>query len=35
LSPAISFQWIEGGDHSLKGGLPRAIEAGVNFITSV
>jgi uncharacterized protein len=35
LSPAISIEWIEGGDHSLKGGLPRAIELGVRFITSI
>lgn len=35
LSAAISIAWIEGGDHSLKGGLPAAIEAGVKFITSV
>ena len=35
LSAAISIEWIEGGDHSLKGGLPRAIELGMNFITSI
>jgi len=35
LSPAISIEWIEGGDHSLKGGLPRAVDLGVKFITSV
>jgi uncharacterized protein len=35
LASTISFEWIEGGDHSLKGGLPRAIEAGMKFITSI
>ena len=35
LSKTIAIEWIEGGDHSLKGGLPRAIELGVKFITSV
>ena len=35
LSSAISVEWIEGGDHSLKGGLDQAIEAGVRFITSI
>jgi len=35
LSPTISIEWIEGGDHSLKGGLPRAVELGVKFITSI
>ncbi|HUJ14986.1 MAG TPA: alpha/beta fold hydrolase [Thermoanaerobaculia bacterium] len=35
LSSTISIEWIDGGDHSLKGGLPRAIEAGVQFITSI
>ena len=35
LSSTISVQWIEGGDHSLKGGLPRAIDLGVSFLTSI
>ena len=35
LSSTISIEWIEGGDHSLKGGLTRAIEIGVKFITSI
>jgi uncharacterized protein len=35
LSSAISVAWIEGGDHSLKGGLDQAIEFGVSFITSI
>jgi len=35
LSSTISIEWIEGGDHSLKGGLPRAIDLGVKFITSL
>jgi predicted alpha/beta-hydrolase family hydrolase len=34
LSSNITVLWIEGGDHSLKGGLPRAIAEGVKFITS-
>jgi predicted alpha/beta-hydrolase family hydrolase len=35
LSSTISIEWIEGGDHSLKGGLTKAIETGVQFITSI
>jgi len=35
LSSTINVQWIEGGDHSLKGGLPRAIDLGVSFLTSI
>ncbi|HLJ74186.1 MAG TPA: alpha/beta fold hydrolase [Thermoanaerobaculia bacterium] len=35
LSSTISIAWIEGGDHSLKGGLPKAIETGVKFITAI
>ena len=35
LSPAIKVLWIEGGDHSLKGGVPRAIEAAAEFVLSV
>ena len=31
LSRAIRIEWIEGGDHSLKGGLPRAIELAAMF----
>ena len=31
LSPAIEIAWVEGGDHSLKGGLPRAIELAAAF----
>ena len=31
LSKAIRVEWIEGGDHSLKGGLPRAIELAALF----
>ena len=34
LSPSIEVLWIEGGDHSLKGGLPRAIEAAAAFATA-
>jgi uncharacterized protein len=32
LSPAIRIEWIEMGDHSLKGGIPRAIEQAAAFI---
>ena len=35
LSSTISVEWIEGGDHSLKGGLERAVALGVRFITSL
>ena len=35
LSSTISIEWIEGGDHSLKGGLTKAVEIGVHFITSL
>lgn len=31
LSPAIQMVWIEGGDHSLKGGLDRAVDAAAAF----
>jgi uncharacterized protein len=31
LSKSIRLEWIEGGDHSLKGGLPRAIELAAMF----
>ena len=33
LSPSIRVQWIEKGDHSLKGGLPQAIASAVLFNT--
>lgn len=32
LSKAIRVEWIEGGDHSLKGGLDRAIAAAAEFV---
>jgi predicted alpha/beta-hydrolase family hydrolase len=32
LSPAIRVEWMEGGDHSLKGRVPQAIEAAAAFI---
>lgn len=32
LSPAIRIEWMEGGDHSLKGKVPDAIEAAAAFI---
>ncbi len=35
LSSTISVKWIEGGDHSLKGGLPQAIDFGARFIPSI
>ena len=31
LAPSIEVRWIEGGDHSLKGGLDRAIEWAALF----
>jgi predicted alpha/beta-hydrolase family hydrolase len=31
LSPSIRVEWIEKGDHSLKGGLERAIELASMF----
>lgn len=33
LSPAIRVEWVEKGDHSLKGGLPQAIASAVLFNT--
>lgn len=33
LSDAIRIEWIEGGDHSLKGGLEGAIEAAAAFVS--
>jgi predicted alpha/beta-hydrolase family hydrolase len=33
LSPAIHVEWIEKGDHSLKGGLPQAVASAVLFNT--
>lgn len=32
LSPAIHIEWMEGGDHSLKGKVPAAIEAAAAYI---
>jgi hypothetical protein len=32
LSPAIRVAWTERGDHSLKGGVPAAIEEAARFI---
>jgi predicted alpha/beta-hydrolase family hydrolase len=32
LSPAIRVEWMEGGDHSLKGRVPAAIEAAAAYI---
>jgi uncharacterized protein len=32
LSPAIRVEWMEGGDHSLKGRVPQAIEAAASYI---
>lgn len=31
LSESIRIEWIENGDHSLKGGVPRAIELAAMF----
>jgi predicted alpha/beta-hydrolase family hydrolase len=33
LSPAIRVEWIQNGDHSLKGGLEQAIDAAARFLT--
>jgi predicted alpha/beta-hydrolase family hydrolase len=32
LSKNIRVEWLEGGDHSLKGGVPRAIELAAAFM---
>jgi len=32
LSPSIRMEWMEGGDHSLKGRVPEAIEAAAMYI---
>jgi len=32
LSPSIHVQWMEGGDHSLKGKVPAAIEGAAAYI---
>ena len=32
LSPSIRVQWMEGGDHSLKGRVPEAVEAAAKYI---
>lgn len=34
LSPAIRIEWIANGDHSLKGGLGRAVDLVASFILS-
>lgn len=34
LSPAIRIEWLEGGDHSLKGRLPRAIDLAASFVSA-
>lgn len=34
LSPAIRVEWMEGGDHSLKGRVPQAIDAAEAYIRS-
>jgi predicted alpha/beta-hydrolase family hydrolase len=34
LSPFIEVRWIERGDHSLKGGLDRAVEWAASFIAA-
>jgi uncharacterized protein len=33
LSPAIRIEWMEGGDHSLKGKVPLAIDAAAMYIS--
>ncbi|HKR67205.1 MAG TPA: alpha/beta fold hydrolase [Thermoanaerobaculia bacterium] len=32
LSKAIRIEWMQGGDHSLKGSVPRAIELAAAFM---
>ena len=34
LSPAIRIEWLERGDHSLKGQLPRAIDLAATFLSA-
>jgi predicted alpha/beta-hydrolase family hydrolase len=34
LSPAIRIEWMQGGDHSLKGKVPEAIELAAAFIAA-
>jgi uncharacterized protein len=34
LSPAIRIEWLQGGDHSLKGKVPEAIEAAAGYIAA-
>lgn len=33
LSPAIRIEWLQGGDHSLKGKVPDAIEAAAAYLS--
>jgi predicted alpha/beta-hydrolase family hydrolase len=35
LSPKIRVEWLQGGDHSLKGQLPRALELAAEHIRSL
>ena len=32
LSPAIRIEWMQGGDHSLKGKVPEAIDAAAAYV---
>jgi predicted alpha/beta-hydrolase family hydrolase len=34
LSPSIRIDWLEGGDHSLRGRVSEAAERAVTFIRS-
>lgn len=33
LSPAIRIEWLQGGDHSLKGKVPEAIEEAAVYLS--
>jgi predicted alpha/beta-hydrolase family hydrolase len=33
LSPSIRVEWLDGGDHSLRGRVPRAAELAALFIS--
>jgi predicted alpha/beta-hydrolase family hydrolase len=35
LSPSIRVEWMEGGDHSLKGRVPQAIETAAAYIRAL
>lgn len=35
LSPKIRVEWLQGGDHSLKGNVPRAVELAASFLLDI